>query len=79
MSNTKALQAIAQTLPIFSTTEQKERFLFIIGALATRIISLRKASELMNLETEVLLQILDSLGIQFSYLAPEDTEKENTW
>lgn len=79
MSNAKALQTIAQNLPVFSTTEQKERFLFIIGALTTRIISLRKASELMNLETEVLLQILDSLGIEFSYLAPEDIEQENTW
>jgi predicted HTH domain antitoxin len=79
MSSINTLQTIAQNLPVFSTPEQKERLLFIIGALTTRIISLRKAAELMNLDTEVLLQILDSLGVQFSYLAPEDIERENIW
>ncbi|NJK39174.1 MAG: hypothetical protein HC825_08585 [Oscillatoriales cyanobacterium RM1_1_9] len=73
---TTDLQEIATALPIFSDPEQKERFLFILGALSARVISLRKAAEVMNLEQGFLIQIHDLLGIEFSYLAEEDIELE---
>ena len=73
------IQELANNLPIFTNREQKEQFLFILGALTARIISLRKAAELMNIDSEALLQILDLLGINFSYLSSEDIEREKDW
>ena len=73
------IQELANNLPIFTNREQKEQFLFILGALTARIISLRKAAELMNIDSEALLQILDLLGINFSYLSSEDIEQEKDW
>ncbi|WP_232229332.1 hypothetical protein [Crinalium epipsammum] len=44
-----------------------------------RLISLKKAAEVMNIDSEELLQILDLLGIDFSYLDEEDIERERDW
>ena len=76
---TTTIQNIAATLPIFTDAEQKEQFLFILGALTLRLISLRKAAEVMSIDSEELLQILDLLGIDFSYLSEEDIEIEKEW
>ena len=76
MSSNSSLQEIANTLPVFTEPEQKERFLFVLGALTAKVISLRKAAEVMNLDEEALLQTLDLLGIEFSYLTEEDIELE---
>nr|WP_293099800.1 hypothetical protein [Okeania sp. SIO2F4] len=45
----------------------------------TRLISLRKGAEIMEIDAEELLQILDLLGIKFSYLSSEDIEQEQRW
>jgi hypothetical protein len=76
MTSTTNLQEIAATLPILNESEQKEKFLFVLGALTARIISLRKAAEVINLNEDSLLQILDLLGIDFSYLTEADLEQE---
>ena len=76
---TTTIQNIAATLPIFTKRELKEQFLFILGALTARLISLRKAAEMMNIDSEELLKILDLLGIDFSYLSEEDIEQEKNW
>lgn len=73
------LQEIAEILPIFASREQKEQFLFVLGALTARIISLRKAAEVMNIDSETLLQILDLLGIEFPYLSSEDIDREKVY
>jgi hypothetical protein len=75
----QTLQKIAVSLPIFTQIKEKENFLFILGALTARIISLRKAAEVLNLDEKALLQILDLLGIEFSYLGTEDIEREKEW
>ena len=72
-------QEIASNLPIFQNVDQKERFLFVVGALVSRVISLHKAAELMELETEVFLQLLELTGIEFSYLADDDITLERSW
>jgi hypothetical protein len=76
MTATTNLQEIAAALPILNEPEQKERFLFVLGALTARIISLRKAAEVINLNEDALLQTLDLLGIDFFYLSQEDIEQE---
>jgi predicted HTH domain antitoxin len=73
------LRNIATEVQLFNTLEQKESFLFILGALAARIISFKKASEVLNLEPESFLQILDLMGIEFSYLTKDDIAAEKTW
>jgi len=72
-------EQLASEVQLFNTLEQKEEFLFILGALTARIISLKKASELLNLDAEVLLKLLELLGIEFSYLAEEDILIERDW
>jgi predicted HTH domain antitoxin len=73
------LQNIATEIQLFNTLEQKENFLIVLGALTARLISLKKASEVLELETEAFLQILDLMGIAFSYLAEDDIAAEKTW
>jgi hypothetical protein len=63
----------------FLLNPNKGKFLFVLGALMTRLISLRKGAEIMGIDAEELLQILDLLGIEFSYLSSEDIEQEQRW
>ncbi|MBW4485128.1 MAG: hypothetical protein KME14_21535 [Tildeniella torsiva UHER 1998/13D] len=77
--NKEFTQTIASEVQLFQTLDQKENFLFLIGALLARVISLRKASEIMQLEPSEFLKILDLMGIEFSYLSEEDVELEKSW
>jgi len=79
MVSREVLQEIALNVQIFPDVEQKERFLFVVGALVSRVISLKKASEIMELEVEVLLQLLEIMDIDFSYLSKEDIALEKSW
>jgi predicted HTH domain antitoxin len=77
--NLEITQAIASEVQLFQTLDQKENFLFLIGALLARVISLKKASEIMQLEPSEFLKILDLMGIEFSYLSEEDVKLEKSW
>lgn len=79
MVSREAFLEIAANVQIFPDVEQKERFLFVVGALVSRVISLKKAAEIMELEVEVLLQLLELMGIEFSYLSSEDIAQERSW
>ncbi len=72
-------QPIAAQLQIFNEIEQKEQFLFVLGALVAKLISLHKAADMMKLEPDFLLTLLDLMGIEFSYLSEEDVELEKRW
>lgn len=73
------LQNIASEVQLFNTLEQKENFLFVLGALTARLISVKKAAEILNLEPEAFLQILDLMGLEFSYLTEDDIAAEKNW
>jgi predicted HTH domain antitoxin len=77
--NKELSQTIASEVQLFQTIDQKENFLFLIGALLARVISLKRASEIMQLEPSEFLKILDLMGIEFSYLSEEDIELEKSW
>jgi predicted HTH domain antitoxin len=79
MVSRETLQEIASNVQIFQNLEQKERFLFVVGALVSRVISLKKAAEIMELEVEVFLQLLELMGIEFSYLTDDDIALERSW
>jgi predicted HTH domain antitoxin len=79
MESARVFRNIAAEIQLFPDVEQKQNFLFVVGALVVRAISLQKAAEIMNLETDVFLQILDLMGIEFSYLSEEDVSIEKSW
>lgn len=47
-----------------------------MGALVSRIISLHKAAEVIEMDSEIFLKILELIGIDFSYLIREDIDRE---
>lgn len=77
--NTEAVKVIASEIQIFANREQKEMFLFVVGALVARVISLQKAAEVMELEPDFLLKLLEIMGIEFSYLSELDVPIEKQW
>jgi predicted HTH domain antitoxin len=79
MNNQNTFKEIASEVQLFENIEEKEKFIFVIGALVSRLISLHKAAEIMNMDTATLLKILELMGIDFSYLTTEDIELEKTW
>jgi predicted HTH domain antitoxin len=69
-------QNIAVEVQLLNILEQKETFLFVLSALAARLISLKKASEVLNLDSEAFLQILELINIDFSYLTKDNIPAE---
>ena len=79
MTTLQILSPISNKVPFFSEEEKKRVFLGIVGALVLRIISLRKAAEILDMDEHALLKILDSIGYPFSYLESEDIAREMEW
>ncbi|MBN3911173.1 MAG: hypothetical protein HWQ35_32915 [Nostoc sp. NMS1] len=79
MTSKEELRSVASEIPLFNNIEQKETFLFVIGALFSRVISLKKAAELMEMERDVFIEILDLMGLEFSYLTEQDIAIEKDW
>lgn len=79
MTSKEELRSVASEIQLFNNIEQKETFLFVIGAFFSRVISLKKAAELMELEPDVFLEILDLMGLDFSYLTEQDIAIEKHW
>ena len=77
--NTEFARTIASEVQLFQSIKQKENFLFLLGALLARVISLRKAAEVMQLEPGEFLKIINLMGIEFSYLSEEDVSLEKSW
>jgi predicted HTH domain antitoxin len=72
MNHQTTFQEIASQVQLFQSIEQKETFIFVLGALTSRLISLHKAAEIMEMDTEIFLKVLELMGIDFSYLTVED-------
>ena len=79
MTQKEMIREIASELSFFPEIEQKENFLFVLGALKARVISLQKAAEIMQMDKDVFLEILDIMGIEFSYLETSDIAIEKSW
>jgi predicted HTH domain antitoxin len=77
--NPETLSTVASELQIFQNLEEKKDFLFVLGALFSRIISLQKAAEIMAMEPEQFIKIIELMGLEFSYLTPQDVEFEKNW
>ncbi len=79
MTNREALRSVAAEVQLFNDIEQKETFLFVLGALFSRVISLKKAAEMMEMEPNIFLELLDIMGLEFSYLTSQDVALEKDW
>jgi predicted HTH domain antitoxin len=79
MNHQTTFQQIASQVQLFQSIEQKETFIFVLGALTSRLISLHKAAEIMEMDTEIFLKVLELMGIDFSYLTVEDIAIEKNW
>jgi hypothetical protein len=72
-------QGIVDKVPLFKDKEKKELFISVVGALSLRVISLRKAAEMLDVDDKSLLEMLNSVGVNYSYLQKEDIETERNW
>jgi predicted HTH domain antitoxin len=79
MVNKEVLRSVASEIQVFNDIEQKETFLFVLGALFSRVISLKKAAEIMEIELDVFIELLNLMGLEFSYLTPQDVVLEKNW
>jgi len=76
---TDVLEPIVEAVPLFRNIEEKKKFLILVSALKLRLASLEKASEIMNMTKTGLLELLQSLDIDYSYLSENDIETEKNW
>ena len=72
----EVLRRVASEIQLFNAIEQKETFLFVLGALFSRVISLKKAAKIMEMEPEIFLELLELMGLEFSYLTLQDVALE---
>ncbi|MEA5526085.1 hypothetical protein [Nodularia spumigena] len=79
MSSKEVLRNVASEIQLFNDIDQKETFLFVLGALFSRVISLRKAAEIMEIELDTFVELLDLMGLEFSYLMSGDVTIERNW
>jgi predicted HTH domain antitoxin len=79
MTSKEVLRNVASEIQLFNDIDQKETFLFVLGALFSRVISLRKAAEIMEIELDTFLELLDLMGLEFSYLMSGDVTIERNW
>ena len=73
------LKLIVEAVPLFRNIEDKEKFLIVVSALKLRLVSLARASEIMNMTKSGFLELLEALDIDYSYLTESDIEMEKTW
>ena len=73
------LEPIIAEVPLFRKMEDKEKLLIVVSALNLRLVSLAKASEIMNMTKTGFLELLEALGSDYSYLSENDVEMEKTW
>lgn len=73
------LKPIVELVPLFRNIEDKEKFLVVVSALKLRLVSLARASEIMNMTKDGFLELLEALDIDYSYLTESDIEMEKAW
>ena len=73
------LKPIVEAVPLFKKIEDKEKLLVVVSALKLRLLSLAKASEIMNMTKTGFLELLEALDIDYSYLSDNDIEMEKVW
>jgi predicted HTH domain antitoxin len=71
-----SLESVVDEFPLFNQREEKERFLVVLGLLASRSVTLGKAAEIMAMSRPAFSTLLKSVGFKYSYLDEEEAKKE---
>lgn len=61
------------------TLSHKETFLFVLSALFSQMISVRKATKIMEIEPDILVELLYLMSLEFSYLMSQDVTIEKNY
>jgi len=73
------LREVAMDLPFQKSGEDREKLLGVVGALVLRRISLDKAAEIMGMQRERFLTLLETIGVNYSYLVQADLTEKESW
>jgi len=73
------LREVAMDLPFLKSGEDREKLLGVVGALVLRRISLDKAAEIMGMQRERFLTLLETIGVNYSYLEQADLTEAESW
>ena len=67
-----SLTSVVDEFPLFREREAKERFLLVLGLLASRTVTLGKAAEVLCMSRAEFSAVLRSIGFKYSYLDDEE-------
>jgi predicted HTH domain antitoxin len=71
-----SLEHVVDEFPLFNGREEKERFLVLLGLLASRTVSLSKAAEIMDMPLPEFSALLRTIGFKYNYLDEGEIKKE---
>jgi len=71
-----SLASVVDEFPLFKGRGEKERFLLVLGLLASRTITLAKAAEVLGMSRLEFSAVLRTIGFKYSYLDEEEARKE---
>lgn len=71
-----SLTRVVDEFPLFKGRREKERFLLVLGLLASRTISLAKAADVLGMSRLEFSAVLRSIGFEYSYLDEEEASIE---
>ncbi len=61
---------------MFSEREEKERFLLVLGLLASRTVTLAKAAEILGMWRSEFSGLLKTIGFQYSYSDKKESNED---
>lgn len=71
-----SLTSVVDEFPLFREREEKERFLLVLGLLASRTVTLSKAAEILGISRSEFSSMLKTIGFKYSYLDEDELQKE---
>lgn len=71
-----SLESVVEDFPLFSEKEEKERFLLVLGLLASRTVTLAKAAEILGMSRSEFSGLLKTIGVKYSYLDDKESREE---
>jgi predicted HTH domain antitoxin len=73
-----SLESVVDEFPLFNGRGEKERFLVVLGLLASRTVTLSKAAEVMGMSLPEFSALLRTINFKYSYLDQQEMKKEAT-
>ena len=71
-----SLASVLDEFPLFRERKEKERFLVVLGLLASRTVTLAKAAEVLGMSRVEFSAVLRSIDFRYSYLDEDEALKE---